>query len=299
MRPGSCARGEQSKPEKSANPRPRTNVRIRPFWESLHANWKMICNNGRRVRGLAIPQGRLEIESAQPRGLPSHPDHDPVRGRLEARELFRMLRAQLPEAPRLRCACASFIGVDGSRLGKNFRRHDSWQRPAAAVALNGWRGSNVSISETRLPTLLPVSVSAAAVSCSNPVAESRAGHYAARAFRASGSVAVAGTGGHIEIRQLRDIDGSRLRCACAGTPLGSPKPPVCTFCGAALMVCGAELPVENTLVCTIRLGIAGALVAEGSGLEAAILTSAPGLLDVGFGLRSEERADGEQMARVC
>ena len=38
--------------------------------------------------------------------------------------------------------------------------------------------------------------------------------------------------------------------SAAGTPLGSPNPPVCTFCGAAAIVGGAELPVENTLVRT-------------------------------------------------
>jgi hypothetical protein len=42
--------------------------------------------------------------------------------------------------------------------------------------------------------------------------------------------------------------GLPLLFGFAGTPLGSPKPPVCTFCGAAAMVGVAELPVENTLV---------------------------------------------------
>jgi hypothetical protein len=42
--------------------------------------------------------------------------------------------------------------------------------------------------------------------------------------------------------------GLPLLFGFAGTPLGSPNPPVCTFCGAAAMVGVAELPVENTLV---------------------------------------------------
>src|SRR5215470_15463269 len=55
------------------------------------------------------------------------------------------------------------------------------------------------------------------------------------------------------------LAGLPFELACAGTPFGSPKPPVCTFCGAAAIVGVAELPVENTLVCTRRRGIAGAL----------------------------------------
>src|ERR1019366_3949859 len=45
----------------------------------------------------------------------------------------------------------------------------------------------------------------------------------------------------------------------AGTPFGSPKPPVCTFAGAAAIVGVAELPVENTFVLTGGLGIIGFL----------------------------------------
>src|SRR3974377_1815731 len=57
----------------------------------------------------------------------------------------------------------------------------------------------------------------------------------------------------------------------AGTPFGSPNPPVCTFCGAAAIVGVAELPVENTLVCTRRRGISGADAGR-FGLLAAICT---------------------------
>src|SRR5262245_40811947 len=67
------------------------------------------------------------------------------------------------------------------------------------------------------------------------------------------------------------LAGLLLLLSFAGTPLGSPKPPVCTFCGAAAMVGVAELPVENTLVCTSRRGIAGAVCGR-FGLLAAIST---------------------------
>jgi hypothetical protein len=60
--------------------------------------------------------------------------------------------------------------------------------------------------------------------------------------------------------------------ALAGSPLGSPKPPVWTWDGARAMVGAAELPVENTFVAT-PLGIAGAgLGGSGSSFLAAILT---------------------------
>ena len=58
----------------------------------------------------------------------------------------------------------------------------------------------------------------------------------------------------------------------AGTPLGSPKPPVCTFFGASAMVGTAELPVENTWVFTSCFGITGAMGGSGTGLVAAIST---------------------------
>src|ERR1700716_3493236 len=45
--------------------------------------------------------------------------------------------------------------------------------------------------------------------------------------------------------------------ALAGTPLGSPKPPVCTLCGARAIVGAAELPVENTLVLPSCFGMTG------------------------------------------
>src|SRR5579863_1858697 len=45
--------------------------------------------------------------------------------------------------------------------------------------------------------------------------------------------------------------------ALAGTPLGSPKPPVCTFAAASAVVGVAELPVEKTLVFTGARGITG------------------------------------------
>ena len=44
----------------------------------------------------------------------------------------------------------------------------------------------------------------------------------------------------------------------AGTPFGSPNPPVCTCSGARAMVGVAELPVEKTLVFTNCRGITGA-----------------------------------------
>src|SRR5262249_16532233 len=68
------------------------------------------------------------------------------------------------------------------------------------------------------------------------------------------------------------LAGLPLELPCAGTPFGSPNPPVCTFWGAAAMVGVAELPVENTLVCTSRFGITGAAVGR-SGFAAAIFTS--------------------------
>src|ERR1700675_417086 len=65
--------------------------------------------------------------------------------------------------------------------------------------------------------------------------------------------------------------GLPVLLARAGTPFGSPNPPVWTFWGAAAIVGVAELPVEKTLVCTSLRGIAG--VAAGRfGLLAAIST---------------------------
>src|SRR4029077_10867259 len=73
--------------------------------------------------------------------------------------------------------------------------------------------------------------------------------------------------------------------ARAGTPLGSPNPPVCTWDGALAIVGAAELPVENTLVFTNCLGMTG-LFASGSGssLLDAILTDGAGRSStLGFG----------------
>ena len=42
------------------------------------------------------------------------------------------------------------------------------------------------------------------------------------------------------------------------------------------MVCGAELPVENTSVLTGGLGISGALAGKGSSFRVAIFTSGAG-----------------------
>src|SRR6478672_10513947 len=64
----------------------------------------------------------------------------------------------------------------------------------------------------------------------------------------------------------------RLLFSRAGTPLGSPKPPVCTFLGASAIVGRAELPVENTWVFTNCFGITGALGGRVTGLMAAIST---------------------------
>src|SRR5216683_5403982 len=52
----------------------------------------------------------------------------------------------------------------------------------------------------------------------------------------------------------------------AGTPFGSPKPPVCTFFGASAIVGKAELPVEKTWVFTSCFGITGAAGGSGTGL---------------------------------
>src|ERR1043165_310958 len=57
-----------------------------------------------------------------------------------------------------------------------------------------------------------------------------------------------------------------------GTPLGSPKHTVWTFCGAAAMVGVAELPVENTSVLTSCRGMMGVFVGSGIGLVAASVT---------------------------
>src|SRR5271165_690475 len=70
----------------------------------------------------------------------------------------------------------------------------------------------------------------------------------------------------------------------AGTPLGSPKPPVCTCCGGRSIVCGAELPVENKLVRTSCFGMTGAVeTGKRSGFLSAIFTSGAGVSSA-FGL---------------
>src|SRR5260221_10131472 len=80
--------------------------------------------------------------------------------------------------------------------------------------------------------------------------------------------------------------------ALAATPLGSPKPPVCTFCGARATVCGAELPVEKTLVLTACLGITGALVGgRFSSLRSAIFTSGTDVSSTTFGFGRGRGAD--------
>src|ERR1700690_3082777 len=66
----------------------------------------------------------------------------------------------------------------------------------------------------------------------------------------------------------------------AGTPFGSPKPPVWVFCGGAAMVGAAELPVENKLVATSRLGIAGA-TGTGIALAASSILGATGASSAG------------------
>src|SRR6476646_2444107 len=58
----------------------------------------------------------------------------------------------------------------------------------------------------------------------------------------------------------------------AGTPFGSPNPPVWTFFGAAAIVGRAELPVEKTWVFTNCRGITGAAGGRDTGLLASICT---------------------------
>src|SRR5271157_884072 len=70
----------------------------------------------------------------------------------------------------------------------------------------------------------------------------------------------------------------------AGTPFGSPNPPVWTCAAGRSIVCGAELPVEKTLVRT-AFGITGA--ADGGKLSSffgAIFTSGTGVSSTAFGL---------------
>src|SRR5579864_4143341 len=78
----------------------------------------------------------------------------------------------------------------------------------------------------------------------------------------------------------------------AGIPLGSPKPPVCTFSGARVAIVGvAELPVEKTLV-LIVLGITGLAAGSGSSFLAAILTcgaAVSSLIAFGFGVGAGTR----------
>src|SRR5260370_9065846 len=79
----------------------------------------------------------------------------------------------------------------------------------------------------------------------------------------------------------------------AGTPLGSPKPPVCTFDGAAAMVGVAELPVENTFVLTGGLGIMGFTSGRSSFLAASVTL---GACSSGTGTFFRTNSDGTRIA---
>ena len=87
--------------------------------------------------------------------------------------------------------------------------------------------------------------------------------------------------------------------ARAGTPLGSPNPPVCTWDGALAMVCGAELPVENTLVFTNCRGMTGLFASGiGSSFLDAILTVGAGTPRFGLSASGEPRAYAARPARL-
>jgi hypothetical protein len=81
----------------------------------------------------------------------------------------------------------------------------------------------------------------------NAAAESRARHYAARTFGSACSIAIAGSGGHVESSRLRNVDGPRLR-GFRRHAVRIAEAARLHFSGARSMVCGAELPVEKRFV---------------------------------------------------
>src|SRR5580765_6275447 len=103
---------------------------------------------------------------------------------------------------------SSLIRVDGSRLGKDFCRHDFCGRRLRWSRLNrGWSG-NICAAEARL--FYAAGRRSPCISCSYPVAESRAGDDSANSICASGSISRAWTSGHVKPACLRDIHGSSL-----------------------------------------------------------------------------------------
>src|ERR1700752_3652213 len=85
---------------------------------------------------------------------------------------------------------AGFFSVDGSRLGKDFRRHNFCSRLGCGTRFHGGRSGNVGVAEAGLANLASRR-RGMRVAGGNAVAESRARNYAPSAVGAACPVAIA------------------------------------------------------------------------------------------------------------
>ena len=169
-----------------------------------------------------------------------------------------MLPERLREAPHLRCAWRVLHQCRWESAWKGFPPAQFLRLPASQAAPERWaerehRHRQIPPGEPWLAELERVGIAGG-----DAIAESRAGDDAACAVGTAGAVAIARSGGHIESARLRDVDRSSLRRSCGNAVGIAEAAGLHLLRSGRSMVCGAELPVEKTLVLTICLGITGA-----------------------------------------
>src|ERR1700756_3245194 len=161
-----------------------------------------------RVRGLAILQCGLEANLLSGTDCRVIQTVTQTANDLNHPQLAASFENHFEKYLALNSLGPSLIRVDGRWLGKDFRGYDFCWCCLGRSRLNGGWSGNIRAAESRL--FYRARRGSMGISGSHAVAKSSAGDDSASAVRATRSISIAWTGGHIKATRLRDIHGLSL-----------------------------------------------------------------------------------------